>query len=370
MGKIGKVSKINGILRCSLLILLLWLCFLGLVCISCSSASGQEVKPKETMYVSIWLDANKWTVTLVKNVIFYSENVAIELPLNSTLPAFSNGFIGVKCELIPEARKFVLYFEITHSSVIGNITANDYADDIIQEFLKAFGYTGMSRVYEYQETVGSTIVTRKTFGSLDYTIENVSPFFKYKPADSCFSRLINDRLLSKYVPGDSVTSIHPIYTLKKDANSAFSWNFEVRTTTSTGFSPNIKEYADVIDLKELLNSNIPIVETPCQQASIIFVIQNITRVNADKTYITDIKDIRPEGYTIAKSELLPDSVDIKYEPLTPIDNITIDINVNSSTSDQNPFILILILILIAIAVTTLIIAFFLLRKKRKRSEGQ
>jgi hypothetical protein len=368
MGKIGKVSKINGILRCQLLILSIWLCSLGFVGIPYGLAGEQEIKPKEAMFVSVFLVPGE-KMMLVKNVILNFEDVIIGPPVNITIPAFNNGFTGAKCELIRQARKCVIHFEINHSSVIGESAANTYADIVAQEFLNIFGYTGLNKTYEFQETKETTIVTRKWFGYIDYNVQKVSLFLKYKPINGCFSELINDRLLDKYViTEDPVSGILPTYTLKKNLDSSFSWGFEIMSSTSTTFSSDIKEYTDAINLKELLNSNIPIVETPCQQASIIFVIQNITRVNADKTYIIDIKDIRPEGYTIAKSELLPDSVDIKYEPLTPIDNITIDINVNSSTSDQNPFIL--ILILIAIAVTTLIIAFFLLRKKRKRSEGQ
>ena len=361
MGKMRKVSKMNRILRCQLLILSMF-CSLGLVGISCSSASEQEIKPKETMYVSVFLVPGE-KMMLVKNIILNFEDVITGPPVNITIPAFNNGFTGAKCELIREARKCIIHFEINHSSVIGGSAANTYADIIAQEFLNVFGYTGLNKTYEFQETKGTTVVTRKVFGDIDYNVQKVSLFLKYKPVSGCFSKLINDRLLNKYViTEDPVNAIHPTYTLKKNLDLSFSWSFEIISTTSTTFPSDIKEYTDVIDLKELLNSNVPIVETPCQQASLIIVIQNITRVDADKTYIIDIKDIWPEGYIIANSELLPDSVDIKYEPLTPVENVIINISISPSTSDQNPF----IPILVAIATTAFIAFFFILRKKRRR----
>jgi hypothetical protein len=315
------------------------------------------------MYVSVFLVPGE-KMMLVKNIILNFEDVITGPPVNITIPAFNNGFTGAKCELIRQARKCVIHFEINHSSVIGGSAANTYADIITQEFLNVFGYTGLNKTYEFQETKETTIVTRKWFGYIDYNVQKVSLFLKYKPVNGCFSKLINDRLLNKYViTEDPVTGILPTYTLKKNLDSSFSWSFDILCSTSTTFSSDIKEYTDVIDLKELLNSNVPIVETSCQQAAIIIVIQNITRVNADRTYIIDIKDIQPEGYTIENSELLLDSVDIKYEPLTPVENIIINISISPSTSDQNPF----IPILIAIAVTASIIAsFFILRKKRRR----
>jgi len=311
---------------------------------------------KEIMYVSVFL-VPRQTVELVTNVILVFDSLTTGPSVNTT--AFANEFIWAKCELIGEGRKYVIYFEISHSSVIGETLANASADVIAQEFLNAFGYTGLTNVNDFQDTTNTTIISRKTFGYLDYNIQNSALFLKYKPVNGCFANLINERLLSKYVVNDGVSGIHPIYTLKKNADSSFSWSFEIRTTTSKTLPSN--DYADLIDVKELLNSSMPIVETPSQQAAIIIVIENITSWSG-KTYVIDIKEVHPEGYVIQDSELLPNSVDIKYEPLSfPIENITIDISINPLNPEQNP----LIPIGIAIVATALIASlFFVLRKKR------
>jgi len=317
---------------------------------------------KEIMYIGIIPDPGE-KMELVKNVELDFYNLTTGPPVNTTLPAFANGLLGTKCELISEVKKCVLYFEISHSSVIGETLANVYTDVIVQEFLNAFGYTGLTNINEFQNTTGTTIITRKTFGYLDCNIQDVSLFLKYKPVNGCFAKLINERLLNKYVANYSpVSAIRPAYILKKNTDSSFSWSFIINTTTCETFPSD--DYADLIDVKELLNSSMPIVETPSQQAAIIIIINNVTTWHG-KTYVIDIKEIHPEGYVIQDSEFWANSVDIKYEPLSfPIENITIDISINPLNPEQNP----LIPIGIAIVATVLIASFFFVLRKKRGNE--
>jgi len=351
-----RLAKPKGISQQLLLILLLGLC-IDFAFIYCSRAQATS-ESNETMYVSVFLVPGQ-TVRLVTNVHLDFDSLMTGPSVNTT--AFTNEFIGAKCELIREAKKCVLYFEISHSSVIGETLANASADVIAQEFLSAFGYTGLTNINEFQNTTGTTIITRKTFGYLGYTIQNVALFLKYKPANGCFAKLINERLLSKYVVADDpLSAIHPTYILKKNADSSFSWSFRIVAITSE-ILPST-DYVGLIDVKELLNSNTSIVETPDQHTAIIITIENITSWSG-KTYIIDIKNIQPEGYVIQDSEFWTNSVDIKYEPLSsPIENITVVISIHSPTSDQN----FLIKIGIAIAVSAIIIAAFFFVLKRKK----
>jgi hypothetical protein len=344
-----------------LMLLLVSAICLGIACTPCTGKQGSS-DIKEIMYVGIIPDPGE-KMELVKNVELHFYDLTTGPPVNTTLPAFANGLLGTKCELVREARKCSISFEINYSSAIGETQAYAYADTVAQEFLGVFGYTNLNNISKAKEVIGTTIRIYSLFGRLDYTTQTVSMFLKYKPVNGCFAKLISDELLRKYVITEGPDIMESTYTLMKNAQSGFLWDFKIIVSSVKTWPSDAKEYRDVIDVKELLNITTPIVETPSQQSAIIIVIKNVTMWHG-KTYAIDIKEIHPEGYVIQDSEFWTNSIDIKYEPLSsPIENITIDISIDPSNSDQSPF----IAVGIATAVIAMIIAFFFIcRKKTKR----
>jgi hypothetical protein len=316
---------------------------------------------KEIMYIAIIPDPGE-KMELVKNVEFHFYDLTTGPTVNTTLPAFTNGLLGAKCELIREARKCSIVFEINYSSTIGETQSSVYADSVAQEFLATFGYQNLDNVSKAIDVIGTTIRVYTLFGKLDYTFQTVAMFLKYKPTNGCFANLISDELLRKYVITDGPDIIEATYTLTKNDQSGFLWNFKMIASSVKTWPTDAKEYIDTIDLKELLNATTPIVEKPSQQSAIIIVINNVTAWQG-KTYTVVIKGINPEGYTIQNSEFWADSIDIRYEPLnSPIEDIAIDISIDGPASDQS----VLIPVGIAIAVTIPVVAsFFFLRKRRK-----
>jgi len=362
--KINQKMRLARSKRFSQLLLLLLIsaiCF-DIVCTRCNGEQGSS-NITEIMSIDIIPDPRQ-EMTIGKKVELHFYNLTTGPPVNTALPAFANGLLGVDCGLIREARKCSISFDISYISSIGETQAYAYADAVSGEFLNAFGYTNLNNISKTKEVTGTTITIHSLFGRLDYTKQTVSMFIKYKPTNGCFAKLIGDGLLDKYVITDSPDVImESTYTLTKNDQSGFLWNFKIFASSIKTWPSNANEYKDTIDAKELLNIATPIVETPDQQSAIIIVINNVTTWHG-KTYTIDVKNIQPEGYIIQDSEFWANSIDIKYEPLkSSIENITIDISIDPLNSEQNP----LILIGIAIVVTAFIIASFIfLRKRWKR----
>jgi hypothetical protein len=321
---------------------------------------------KETIYVTVFFTANPGELDLVKNVHLVFENSTVGPPVNTSLEAFNKGFVEVEYALTPEVNRFFLSFNIFFEPSIENETASFYASNIIQEFLKVFGHRGLELLWENQGIQESKMWVHRSFGYKPYSKGEVAAFLEYKPTNG-FGRFI-DGLISKYVPGDSRTKLSSSYSLKR-IGSSFYWTLKVTASTSEVLAWDVQGYSESISINELLNNNKPLVEEPSDDQRIIILIQKERTFQLSKgstTYTIEVQRIQPEGYTVTDSEFSnwPNTAEIKYEPLIPMENIVVDVIVNSSTQKQEfPS---TVLECIAAATVALLVLFFCVKKKLKR----
>jgi len=328
-------------------------------------ASNEEsIKYKETMYIYVFFSAHPGELRLVKNVHLFFENLMTGPPINKSLEAF-NKLVELEFALTPAGNKFFVSFNIFFEPSIENETASTYADEIIQEFLRVFDYQRLDFLWGNQGIQESKMWVHRSFGYKPYNREEVSAFLEYKPTGG-FEKFV-DGLLSKYVPGNSTTGLSSSYWLKK-VESKFYWTLKVTGVTSELLPWYVRNYSLTIDVKELLNTDLPIVEHPLENQRIIIRIETNHTEQLTKgltTYTIEIRDIQPEGYTIASSEW-PNWVEIRYEPLFPMDNIILKMNIDSSTrNSREQFIK---LVITAIIMLMAFLVFVWIVKKRKGGE--
>lgn len=334
---------------------LIWLCFLSFASISCAAEGYKE----ETVYVNVFFAAPPGELRLVKNIHLFFENSTIGPPINKSLEAFNKGFIELEFALTPAGNKFFVSFNIFFKPSIENETASAYAAEIIQEFFKVFDYQGLDFLWGNQGIKESKMWVHRSFGYKHYNKEEVSAFLKYKPIGG-LEKFV-DGLLSKYIPGNSTTGLSSSYWLKK-VGSKFYWTLKVTGVTSELLPWYVQNHLLTIDVKELLNTDLPLEN----QRIILRIEINHTEqlTKGLTTYTVEIIDIQPEGYTIVPSEW-PNRVEIKYEPLSPMDNIILKMNINSSTLSDPREQLLITAIIISIA---FLIVFLWIVKKRKGGE--
>jgi hypothetical protein len=358
----GKEMRLKRILSYLMLVLVTWFGFAWVM----SLAFAEATEYKETMYVTVFFVANPGELDLVNNVHLISENSTVGPLVNTSLEAFNKGFVELECALAPEVNSFFLSFNVFFELSVENETAVSYAEDIIQEFLKVFNYQELGLLWRNQGIQESKMWVHRSFGYKPYSKEEVSAFLEHKPTDG-FGRFI-DGLISKYVPGDATTKLSASYSLKR-VGSDFYWTLKVTATTSELLPWDVQGYSESINLNEILNNNKPLIEIPLDNQEIIVLIQRERTFQLSRgliTYSIDIERIQPKGYTVADSkfENWPNTTEIKYETLFPIENIVIDITVNSSTQKQEfPSTL---FEGVVVAVVVFLVLFFCLKKKLKR----
>jgi hypothetical protein len=350
--------------KCLVVLMLACLCILNVQ--STPSVFAESIEQKEAMYVTVFFAANPGELNLVKNVHLIFENSTIGPPVNTSLEAFNNGFVEMEYALTPEVDRFFLSFNIFFEPFLSNEAANLYTECIVQEFLKVFDYQDLELLWQNQGIQESKIWVHRSFGYKPYNKEEVSTFLEYKPTND-FGRFI-DGLISKYVPGDSRTKLSSSYSLKR-IGSSFYWTLKVTAVASEVLAWDVQGRSESININELLNNNKPLIEEPSDDQRIIILIQKERTFQLSKgltTYIIEIQRIQPEGCTVADSEFSnwPDTTEIKYEPLIPMENIVVDVIVNSSTQKQEfPS---TVLECIAAATVAFLALFFCVKKKLKR----
>jgi hypothetical protein len=285
------------------------------------------------------------------------------LPVNTTLSAFNDGFIEAKVEIIRQGRKcFIAVTAYYNLSRTGTETADEYANDIANEFLKVFGYN-LNSIHQHHEINSSTntIKVVQQFGYLDYSMYGISPFLKYRPTDG-FGKLI-DNFLPLYVPGSDVIGLIDLYynviALKNE--STFSWGFTIGGYTSRIFSG---ESTETINLNELIGNSMPIVaSTPESEINIEIEKTQSMRIDGSiVTYTLNVSNITPDGYTIAHKSSIEQ---IKYKDLTnSLDNVIVTVGISEVKSPNIDWTLIGVVVCVCIAILATVLYF---RKKSKNS---
>lgn len=310
----------------------------------------------ETLSASLFLSDHPQELRLVTNAQLIFIDTAGP-PINTSLPAFQDGFIKLEHALTPEVGKFFITFNIFFDLSIDNETVGIYADAIINEFFRVFDYQGLELLWANQGVYQSQIVIHKSFGYLPYTKEEVSKFLQFRPKEGL--GIFIESLLNKYVPGNATTGLTASYWLERTP-SKLQWVFRVNGMTSSIIPWYPHDYSVVIDVNELLGDDILKI-TPSNNRDVEISIQTNDTLKLTKgltTYTITVESIQPEGYTISPSDY-PNTVDVKYETL-PNENIIIKINIDSSTQGQFDELNRLILYLV-VGVSTVLIVWLILR---------
>ena len=352
--------------KCLVVLMLTWLCIQGFGLTS--PVSGEEFEEyQETIEASVFISIHPGELRLVKNIKLIFEN--IDPPINTSITAFNDRFLELEFTEMPRGDHYSIDFNVYFEPNLENETAKFYANEIISEFMKVFGYSGLNLLWENQMVREGRMWVYKSFGYILLTKENALTFLKFAPKNG-FGKFI-ENLIEKYVPGDSTTGLINRYFIKK-VDSKFYCDVIISGASSDllpSWEPH--DYRYTLSLKELLNSDSPIVDQPLEYQQIIVAYEeNHTELLSRgwTTYTIDVESVQPEGYTVTPDPW-PNRKDIKYKPLFPMENIIVSFTINSYVRRESqipPWIwpAIGIIILLAALIVLLCIA-----KKRKGGEA-
>jgi len=304
----------------ALLLLLVWLCFNG-ISINSSHAT-QEFE--ENIYVLIFFGFPPGETLLVQNCRLEFKNIPNDNPpINTSLEAFNDAFISAEFG----GMGYSMFLNAYYRSSIQIEKAYGYADEIAQEFLRAFNCANLQRIAKSHEIdeITNTIKIKQQFKYPSF-VEQI--LLKYKPKIG-FGKFIDD-FLKKYVPGDETTGLTDLYYTLQKTYSGFSWNFVIGATVGKPLLAKETEY--IIDLNELLNNSLPILASTHRSSIVIEVQKNRIRKigNSFVTYTLTVKDIDPSGYDIVDTE---DYYVRKYEDLTtPLNDVIVKVKVGKTIS--------------------------------------
>lgn len=341
-------------------VVLTLLCLLGFTCMPLGFVEPAE--DIEKMQVNVFLQGFPNEFRLFTNIYIFKN---IDSPIPNFV--FPTEFLELEFELWESKDKFFVTFDLYFNQNITNETADYYANKIITEILRVFEYEDLnsigSRIYEIKE---EKKWIRESFGYLSLNTQTFSSFLKFVPKNG-FMKFI-DGIIDKYfIHRSTTTALYLSYQLKK-RNSDVYCSIEICGVTSELLpSWKLTEFKKSVSVKELLNANtLLLVEQSTENQQIIIRVEtNHTEIltNGLTTYIVDIKNIQPQGYTIGPCEW-ENNLEIRYYPLLPMEDIILELSI-SSFNGQNqtlPLTLIILSIFLAISLTVLLLR----RKKLKR----
>lgn len=341
---------------------ILCLCCSNIAWLPCALSAEESAEYKETIYVNVFFGFPYGEeLILVKNTDFLFENMIDGPPINTDLTVFNDGFRKLKCDLVSTGNSSFISFNIYFDSLTDNSTAYSYTNGIVQEFLAVFGYHNLELLWENSDFKEGMLWVHKSFGYIPYT-ETVTSFLKYKPSAG-FAAFV-DRFVLKNI---SAKTLLPSYTLQR-IGANFYWALEILATENEQLSLDLRGYLSTINVKELLNADLPLVEYPSKNQQIIILIEKNKTLEIGHelvTYTIDIERVEPDGYTIGSSADWPNYVEIRYEPLFSIENIIVEVKIESHTGTQAPF---WIWFVASIIVLTTILILFYFKKKIKAVE--
>jgi hypothetical protein len=318
--------------KCLAVLMLVWLCIENFsLTLSVSGENSEEYR--ETIEASVFFGIYPGELRLVKNINLIFENM--DLPINTSIIAFNDGFLELKCSLETKAAnglfiKFDVYFEQT----VGNKTANLYAEEITGEIMKAFNYSQVNLSWKDEGIRDGKIWVYRSF-RIPISKENILIFLKRFVPKNGFAKFI-DGIVEKYFPGDATTGLSPDYFIEK-VNSKFYLHLVITGMCSDllpSWEPRNYQYS--LSLKELLNTNSWIVDQPHEYQQIIIRYEKNHTEQLSKgwtTYTIDVNGVQPEGYTIAQDPW-PNWKDIKYKPLFPMENVIANLKIDSYVQRQ------------------------------------
>lgn len=341
--------------------------------ISSTSASA-TLQYKEVIMGSVFISIHPQELRLVKNIhlIFDGLNV----PIDTSKPAFNNGFLNMKFWFDSARNGFFLCFDINFEPSLENETAKAYTKEIVDEVTETFNFQDVKPVSDERLIRNEKLEVYWSFGPiLPLDEKKILDFVKFAPRNG-FGKFI-DGVIEKYfeawVSGDTTTGVYPEYWLEKKG-STFSWLLVITGMCSDlipSWEP--KDYQYDVSLKELLNTNLPLVEQPLDYQEIVVEVEtNHTELlsRGVTSYIVEVADVYPKGYSLSPKSGWQYWVQLKYEQLFPMEDVTVKLKINtiidngSNSQERN----IGTYATLIIGLLVFIIALAYIAKKRKGGE--
>jgi len=276
--------------------MLAWLCIQGLTL----PVSGEESEYQETINASVFISIHPGELRLVKNINLGFEN--IDLPINTSITAFNDRFLELQCWLETKAANgLFIEFDVYFEQSIDKEKARLYTDEITSEVVKAFQLFANQLSSKNEGIRDGKMWVYRSF-RIPISKENILIFLKKFVPKNGFAKFI-DRVVEKYFSPEPTTGLLPKYQLKK-SNSGFCWNLVITGMCSDllpSWEPH--DYRYTLSLKELLNSDSPIVDQPLEYQQIIVAYEeNHTELLSRgwTTYTIDVESVQPEGYIVTR----------------------------------------------------------------------
>ncbi|MEM1539745.1 MAG: hypothetical protein QXK33_04975 [Candidatus Bathyarchaeia archaeon] len=351
-----------------LTMLLICLCFPGFSSVSYAS----EHEYREAIMASAFIVIHPGELRLCKNIHLIFDGV--NPPINTSITALNDRFRKLRCSLDIRANGLFIDFDVYFELGLGNETASLYTDEIAGEFLKAFNYSDVSLTSKKQAVRNGEIWVYRSF-RVPKSREGILTFLKFAPSGG-FSKYI-DNLIERYYPGDSTTCLSPEYWLTRK-NSKLHLLLVVTGICSDLLpSWDLRDFQYTLSVKELLNTDHPIVEQPLDYQQVIVEVEtNHTELlsRGITSYIVNIDDIEPEGYNIIPKSGWPYWVEIVYEHLSPMDDVIVRMNINSHVKSipnpKEPLIRIGIALIVILSILLIVLIYIGKKGKEVRSRDR
>jgi hypothetical protein len=314
--------------------------------------SGNE---KEQLYVATFLVSPPDNTKEISTMIVFNFNDTIGMPINISPATFDN-VQSLQCKAILYVDKWFMSFSTSYAT-IDTTLANQYTDEVCQEFLKVIDLNlGIINRNQQTNNETGTIETALVLEKPPYDIPTTEKLLKYKPSEG-FGSLITRDFLSMYMPANEKTAILDIiWDVKKDSGR-LRWELTLEATSNKILTGTETDIETEINLNQLLNNSKPI---PIGQNSKIVIEVEKKHEFRTGTYSMDITDISPIGH---KDDTNGTILLTYAPPMDTMQNIVVKMKLSKEANDFN---WIPVGIAIVVIVTSATIVF---RKRIHRSKS-
>jgi hypothetical protein len=311
---------------------------------------------KEELYVAMFLTNPPDNIKEISTMIVFNFNDTAGIPINISPAAFDN-VKSFQYKAAIYGDKWFMSFSTSYAT-INTTLANEYTDEVCQEFLKVIGLNlGITNRNQQTNNETGIIETALMLEKPPYDISTAEKLLKYKPSEG-FGSLITRDFLSMYVPGNESTGILDITWDARKDSGYLRWELTLEASSGEILVGN--EIETEININQLLNNSKPICVG--QNSKIVIEIEK-KREFRTETYSMNITDTYPVGSIKNETE---GTILLTYvPPMGPMQNIVVKVKLSKETNDFNwtP-------VGVATVITVVIVASvaIVLRKRIRRSK--
>jgi len=285
------------------------------------SSSQTNENAKEELYVATYFVSSYGAINTM--MVFDFNNVT-GLPVDMSLPAFKE--LRTAKFIAPQLWQwYALWFSASFAPISLEL-ANEYADDICKEFLKAFdlNLSIIDRNYEVNNETG-VIETYRKLEAARYDIQTTEKLLKHKPTIG-FGNLITRDFLSRYVKAYSTSALTVVRWYIVRSSNDYFWRLQLEALANISEESENGEEME-LNLNEMLNNSEPI---PIGQNSKILIEVDKGEEFENVTYSLNVVDIFPHGYIKEDGKGWGgDTILITYAPpANSVQNIIVTLRIN------------------------------------------